>query len=341
MSVEGGSRFSRPDGDVILRTCDMVDFQVHKVILSEASPIFQTLFSLPQPQHAQNNDGRLPEVPVQEDSQTFDYLLRLCYPIKDPVITSIDEIEKVLAAAQKYEVEVAMIYCLRLLQERTATDPWSVYGVAVRRGLEERARAAALESLHHDFPLQAKIPASFERMSGTAVFYLVQYRDACKQAAMSEVETRALSRLAPPRMGTMAYDCTLCMSRHPGTSRHRAFKLEVSKYRDRLLTVVQRAPTGAMILNDAELNSLSMIDMSSLDSACPLCASSALCVLKLMHIHLAEKIDEAISNVSRLSSQHIATYIDTRQCRFASLLICDADDSRHGIKVLFNRILLP
>ena len=41
--------FNKPTADVILRSSDDVDFRVHKVILAEASPVFEGMFSIPQP----------------------------------------------------------------------------------------------------------------------------------------------------------------------------------------------------------------------------------------------------------------------------------------------------
>ena len=42
--------FDEGDADATLRTSDNVEFGVHRVILSLASPIFKDMFSMPQPQ---------------------------------------------------------------------------------------------------------------------------------------------------------------------------------------------------------------------------------------------------------------------------------------------------
>ena len=47
--VDASSPFDRPDADVILRSCDHVDFRFHKSLLSLASPFFCNMFALPQP----------------------------------------------------------------------------------------------------------------------------------------------------------------------------------------------------------------------------------------------------------------------------------------------------
>jgi hypothetical protein len=43
--------FDRPDADVILRSQDNVDFHTFKILLSLSSPLFNTMFSMPQAQH--------------------------------------------------------------------------------------------------------------------------------------------------------------------------------------------------------------------------------------------------------------------------------------------------
>ncbi|KZP24507.1 hypothetical protein FIBSPDRAFT_713764, partial [Athelia psychrophila] len=45
---DAAAPFDHPDGDIILRASDSVDFRVFKLFLSFASPFFRQLFSLPQ-----------------------------------------------------------------------------------------------------------------------------------------------------------------------------------------------------------------------------------------------------------------------------------------------------
>ncbi|KAI0069763.1 hypothetical protein K474DRAFT_1609097 [Panus rudis PR-1116 ss-1] len=41
--------FDDVDADVVLRSCDCIDFLVSKVILKVVSPFFTDMFALPQP----------------------------------------------------------------------------------------------------------------------------------------------------------------------------------------------------------------------------------------------------------------------------------------------------
>ncbi|KAH9918087.1 uncharacterized protein B0H18DRAFT_830371, partial [Fomitopsis serialis] len=189
--------FDKPNGDVVLRSSDGFPHRVHKIILSEASPFFATMFSLPQTQTVGNEPPsdtevpNIPVVPVTEDSHTLSHLLRLCYPspLPPPTSLSLDEVEGVLDASSKYEVEVARAFCTSVLESHIKSEPIAAYGLALRLRLKKEACAAALESLKHDFPPpdtsdDSPISKAIARMSGMAVYRLVQYREACKSVAL-------------------------------------------------------------------------------------------------------------------------------------------------------------
>ncbi|KAK1219798.1 hypothetical protein PQX77_017462 [Marasmius sp. AFHP31] len=67
-----------PNADIIIRTSDEVDFQVHSSILSDASPFFRLI--LDGPTSPPRYSGTLDRIPVPEKSQTFGHLLRCMYP---------------------------------------------------------------------------------------------------------------------------------------------------------------------------------------------------------------------------------------------------------------------
>ncbi|EED83176.1 predicted protein [Postia placenta Mad-698-R] len=163
MSVtkQAASPFNRPTADVILRSCDEVIFRVHKLILSEASSVFETLFTLPQPppQETEDVDG-LPVVHFTEDSQILDKLLRICYPVADPVFTDALQIIPVMEAAIKYEVEVARELCAKTLVQPNflKSDPFTVFAIAYRFRLSHETRLIAKSALRFselpkDFPV--------------------------------------------------------------------------------------------------------------------------------------------------------------------------------------------
>ncbi|OJA08962.1 hypothetical protein AZE42_06846 [Rhizopogon vesiculosus] len=93
--------FDNHDYDIILRSCDGVDFRVFKLILSLASPVFKDMFTLPQT-GLQSNVFSVPVIPMTETSTTMRSLLLLCYPTANSTFNSLADTKAVLEAARKY-----------------------------------------------------------------------------------------------------------------------------------------------------------------------------------------------------------------------------------------------
>ncbi|KZT71170.1 hypothetical protein DAEQUDRAFT_140696 [Daedalea quercina L-15889] len=303
--------FDRPNGDVALRSSDGFHHRVHKVILSEASPFFATMFSLPQNQivgagpQGDREASDIPVVPVTEDSRTLTHLLRLCYPspLPPPSFLTLDEVESVLDASSKYETEVVRAFCMSALETHIKTEPIAAYGLALRLRLKKEASAAALESLKHEFPPAAasddhdSVTKAISRMTGMAVYRLVQYREACKAIALRQF-THDLAVLKPPRNGVMVYICPKCSDQEPGlNTRYLPFKLDVAKFRERATRVVGARPCGAALLGDPEIGGLNLVAPNSLENKCPFCTANILKVLNQLMEHLARIIDEQVSAI--------------------------------------------
>ncbi|KAI0676065.1 hypothetical protein C8Q78DRAFT_947802, partial [Trametes maxima] len=141
--------FNNPAADTILCSSDGVHFRVHRIIVSEASPIFADMFTVPQPPRGSRPDddidfsGDTPIVHLQEDSQTLDGLLRLCYPVPDPSLRSHNDIRKIFAAAAKYEMEEAIAIAKGALHAFTLVSPLEGWAVACALRLEQEATSAA------------------------------------------------------------------------------------------------------------------------------------------------------------------------------------------------------
>ncbi|RPD73320.1 hypothetical protein L226DRAFT_614220 [Lentinus tigrinus ALCF2SS1-7] len=142
--------FNQASADITLRTSDHVDLHVHTQILSQASPVFSTILSLPQPQACGQAAGAVasdrPVIDVSEDSKTLRPLLRLCYPVDKEVITDLDHIVLVYKVALKYEMD----WPLRLLERddligMAPRSPLQVWAIAAQSGAEELARKACSE----------------------------------------------------------------------------------------------------------------------------------------------------------------------------------------------------
>ncbi|CAL1697778.1 unnamed protein product [Somion occarium] len=169
------------DTDIVLRSSDKVDFYVVRVILCLASPFFKTLFSLKQPSRTPHPDDTttaegIPVIEVPENAQTLDHLLRICYPILDPVVADIVEVGNVLESALKYDMEQPIKLMKKALRDAFNVEPLQVFAVACRLGLEGQAisaaksfRAAAI--LKHD-TLSGKFPAHEWAQTPAALAYV-------------------------------------------------------------------------------------------------------------------------------------------------------------------------
>ena len=139
--------FNKSSADVVLYTSDDVEFHVHAQILCMASDVFDSMLSIPQPNVSDPRDVHsetgLPLVRVSEDAQTLDRLLRLCYPVADPKLASLDDIKPVLAASVKYQMEEAMTLMKDKVKSLCMESPLAVYVVACELDLEDLAHQAA------------------------------------------------------------------------------------------------------------------------------------------------------------------------------------------------------
>ncbi|KDQ61500.1 hypothetical protein JAAARDRAFT_704813 [Jaapia argillacea MUCL 33604] len=144
-----------PDADIILRSTDYVDFRVHKGVLSIASPIFGDMFRMGREEKKGEEIGGLPVVPMlTEDSKVLDIVLRLCYPVDKPTFDKVEDIQRILPAAEKYQMGAA----LKHLGEKLVSpqflipEPFRVFAVARRYDMENEVRIAAKQTLRHSLP---------------------------------------------------------------------------------------------------------------------------------------------------------------------------------------------
>lgn len=136
--------FNKPNTDIILRTADNVDFHVFSQILIAASPFFEGMFEVPQPPVEQQELklGR-PIINVTEDSKTIEILLRICYPITQQDVRTLEHVEPALRAAMKFELEWPITVLTKRLEKLAAKFPLKAWAVACRLRLESIAHIAA------------------------------------------------------------------------------------------------------------------------------------------------------------------------------------------------------
>ncbi|KAG9313123.1 hypothetical protein JVU11DRAFT_6573 [Chiua virens] len=180
--------FDHAKADIILRSSDNVDFRIFKLFLSLASPFFETLFDLPQPAKAKEDqktkDG-LVVVPVTECSKTLDALLRFCYPstlTDDPNLEVLEDVTDVLEAAKKYSLESLEKKICRTLSNPKILNAESLrfFAIAHRGGLREETRLAAKYTL-----TQSLVPSWFKEIgliTAADLLALLTYHRFCGDA---------------------------------------------------------------------------------------------------------------------------------------------------------------
>ncbi|KAI0730803.1 hypothetical protein C8Q76DRAFT_613811, partial [Earliella scabrosa] len=146
--------FNDPSADIVVCSSDNVVLKLHKVILALASDFFKDMFGLPQPSsislkvdddgfgRADTVDGP-PVIRASEPSVVLNKLFRLCYPLDDPSLETIEEVRAVLTAALKYDLRKAIQIARRRLRELIPSASLRVYAIACKLSLAEEAQAAA------------------------------------------------------------------------------------------------------------------------------------------------------------------------------------------------------
>ncbi|KAL6300858.1 hypothetical protein BKA93DRAFT_500522 [Sparassis latifolia] len=169
--------FNKATADVVLRSSDSVDFRVRRGILCEASQFFDDMFSLPQPEDSMGRSGSdaaaIPTITVAENAKTLDHLLRLCYPINDPVLDQVDDVRHVLEAAIKYEMSEAIKLMGKALLDFTATDALRVWAIACHYRQEGIAKSAAQATLGQS--IEAIYVKELEEIKAGVYHRLLQY----------------------------------------------------------------------------------------------------------------------------------------------------------------------
>ncbi|KAI0365031.1 hypothetical protein BV20DRAFT_1039123 [Pilatotrama ljubarskyi] len=181
-------------GDLVIRSCDGVNFHVHTCIMENMSPVFADMFSLP-PVHG---EGEKPRVDVTEPADTWNNILGFSYHVvRDDSESSISltDIQALLEAAQKYRM-AAVTRWMRdaLLQSGYAeSQPLRTYAVACAYGLSDVALVAARGWLEHSVEsdelksMDVGHAKELELISALQYKRLLNFRERCATAAVQAV----------------------------------------------------------------------------------------------------------------------------------------------------------
>lgn len=202
--------FDDGSADIVLQSCDGVDFRVFRSILSKASPFFDGMFMLPPPKSPSDNAAEreaVPMVPVSEDSETLDTLLRMCYPVQPPSLDEVWHVERVAEAARKYEMDWVLRSAEQALMRLAKTEALGVYATACRFGLRDAARVAARYSLR--LPVSTVIETLMqEGIYGECLRNLLDYRSSCCDAALTPTHLWLWTAKVPAQFWSTHTCCT-------------------------------------------------------------------------------------------------------------------------------------
>lgn len=148
VTVIPAPQFTSPEADLVLISSDGQEFRVFSRFLIETSGVFRDLLDLPT---GPDNSERI--MTITESARTINLLLQYIYPMAHPVLSSLNDIQAVLLAADKYDVSfVTEDLRAKLVSPAVlGASPIRAYAVACRLGLRDEALKAAKETFSFDF----------------------------------------------------------------------------------------------------------------------------------------------------------------------------------------------
>ncbi|KAL5524711.1 hypothetical protein ACEPAF_9856 [Sanghuangporus sanghuang] len=188
-------------GGIILQSSDRVNFRVLKSILGLASPVFDNMFSFPQPAVKDEKPDEIAVVYLSESSDTLDTILRLCYPIAQPQLSQrdISLIVNVLQAARKYEMNVVVDSARDAFKVRARSSESEAikgYALACSLGWEIEPRIAATACLQ--WAALGSKPPQLAAMSGLDYYNLLDFhRRAAAAVKVLLWESKFYSAISP------------------------------------------------------------------------------------------------------------------------------------------------
>lgn len=295
---QAAAPFNKPSADLILRSCDYVDFRVRRAILAEASPVFDDMLSIPQPHSCASDELTTPPSPpivtLTESARTLDHLLRFCYPVPKPTLPTLDDVLCILEAARKYLMDAVLHEAQHQFADHAAREPLRAYALACSRGWSNEMRLAARASLAHPLA-EARDAAALDMLSAGAYLRLQAYHRACRRAAC------ALQCYGAAAEGARRVWAPRRSKRHVGAHVEPWW----AEYMERAREALSVRPCGSTVLVP-ELSYKFLVDVVA---KLPLYEKMRVMFdLAQFNLEYAESVDRAIAEVRVLDACLRATY---------------------------------
>jgi hypothetical protein len=162
------------------------------------------MFTLPAP----DSDANARQIiPLTEDSHQIVLMLKLCYPLMDARLDSLEDIQLLLELTQKYDIEAGFDRAREALVSPNFLDhqPLRVFAIAYRFELEEETKLAAAHFCHH--PIITPYVSELDVVPTFAYHRLLDYRNRCGDAVVAL--TNSLHWL-PTNANWVWATCTAC-----------------------------------------------------------------------------------------------------------------------------------
>ena len=296
------------DADIIIQSCDLVNFPVHKRTLAMSSPFFSDMFSLPQPQPSNKEvvDG-LPLVPLSEDAEVLSGLITMLYPIPSWLPNSYDKALTLLSASQKYEMVGVRSRIHAEIQNRefpplTGAETFRSYAISSSGDLSSEREKLARQTLN--------FPMTFEYFSnelpsfkGRALCDLIGFRKRCRDNLVSCFESFLKLDQPPFNNKTSCCDGRYSTYSHSSSSKTLPSWLAqlFQKHLDESHNAFSKPLFNPQSIRGEYLSALKAHIGSSLSSRCDSCAQVHAMNGETFCKELSDSLTLALSEVCTLS----------------------------------------
>ena len=171
---------------MVIVASDGIQLRVRKSLLSQTSPIFSDMFSVPQPNSSLDSDAPTDPISLSEPSKTIRLIISLAdSPPASLIIDSLSDIANLLHAADKYDIKTIQEHAIYSLGQPKflENEPLRVYAIASRFGAHDTAALAARRTLRYPL-LHAEYCPELEIVDGGTIYRVLRYHKECTAAAI-------------------------------------------------------------------------------------------------------------------------------------------------------------
>ena len=181
-----------PNADIIIRSWDCYHFRVLKTIITINSPILGDLIqkTIDFPDNA-NTGASLPMVKLPERGEILRHLLTFIFPETPLLPPTVEEIMKLLFAAQKYQMGTALTHIRGSIARKnslpTCLEPaLQAYALAQKYGLRPEALQTARTIMNYPMTIE-NLYNKLNSMPGDSLHELWKYHERVRAVLASDL----------------------------------------------------------------------------------------------------------------------------------------------------------